>query len=99
MCVCVCVRVCACVCVCVRVCVRARRVGAGERTPAGGQLDVRAGTSIRLNGGALAGAGTGLDLNLSSIPLPGQEGDTPPPLHRLLFVIIKSHFSTVVIIE
>ena len=50
------------------------KVGTGEETPPGRQLDVRAGTSIELNGGSIVGEGTGLDVNLSSIPLPGEEG-------------------------
>jgi hypothetical protein len=50
------------------------KVGTGEETPAGMQLDVRAGTSIELNGGSIVGEGTGLDVNLSSVPLPGEEG-------------------------
>ncbi len=50
------------------------KVGTGEETPLGKQLDVRAGTSIELNGGSIVGEGTGLDVNLSSIPLPGEEG-------------------------
>ena len=50
------------------------KVGTGEATPPGKQLDVRAGTSIELNGGSIVGEGTGLDVNLSSVPLPGEEG-------------------------
>jgi hypothetical protein len=50
------------------------KVGTGEETPLGKQLDVRVGTSIELNGGSIVGEGTGLDVNLSSVPLPGEEG-------------------------
>ena len=50
------------------------KVGTGEETPPGMQLDIKEGTSIELNGGSIVGEGTGLDFNRSSIPLPGQEG-------------------------
>lgn len=52
-------------------------VGTGEQTPPGKQLDVLAGTSIELNGGSIAAEGTGLDMNFTSMPLPGQEGVKP----------------------
>jgi hypothetical protein len=46
-------------------------VGMGEETPPGQQLDV---VSIELNGGAIMAEGTGLDINMSSMPVPGGEG-------------------------
>ena len=50
------------------------KVGTGEETPLGQQLDIKFATSIVLNGGYIVGEGTGLDVNLSSIPLAGEEG-------------------------
>jgi hypothetical protein len=52
-------------------------VGTGEETPLGAQLDIKAGTAIELNGGSIVGDGTGLDVNMSSIPIPGEEGGAP----------------------
>jgi hypothetical protein len=51
-------------------------VGTGEETPPGAQLDIKPGTAIELNGGSIVGEGTGLDVNMSSIPVPGEEGAT-----------------------
>ena len=53
-------------------------VGTGEETPPGVQLDIVAGTSIDLNGGTIVAEGSGLDMNFTSMPLPGQEGSPPP---------------------
>lgn len=50
------------------------KVGTGEETPPGQQLDLKVGTSIILNGGYIVGEGTGLDVNMSSVPHPGEEG-------------------------
>ena len=53
-------------------------VGKGEETPFGGQLDVLNGTSIDLNGGFIVAEGSGLDLNLESMPAAGEEGQQQP---------------------
>jgi hypothetical protein len=55
-------------------------VGVGEETPPGEQLDVRQGTGIFLNGGAIHAEGTGLDVDMSTMPQPGAEG---PSAHRI----------------
>jgi hypothetical protein len=50
-------------------------VGPGEETPPSEQLDVLPGTAIQLNGGAILAEGTGLDVNMSTMPVPGGEGE------------------------
>jgi hypothetical protein len=50
-------------------------VGPGEETPPAEQLDVLPGTAIQLNGGAILAEGTGLDVNMSTMPIPGGEGE------------------------
>jgi hypothetical protein len=52
-------------------------VGTGEETPPGEQLDVVAGSSIEMNGGSVVAYGSGMDVNLTSMPMPGDEGDYP----------------------
>jgi hypothetical protein len=49
-------------------------VGPGEETPPGEQLDVLPGTVIQLNGGSILAEGTGLDVNMSTMPVPYGEG-------------------------
>ena len=56
-------------------------VSTGEYTPSGGQLEVPAGSTIQLNSGNIAGLGTGLEADLTSMPLPGTAGI------RFLYVI------------
>ena len=60
-------------------------VGMGEETPPGEQLDVVPGSAIELNGGAILAEGTGLDINMTSMPVPGGEGGqaSSPPLESL----------------
>ncbi len=50
------------------------KVGPGEETPLGMQLDIRFSSSIVTNGGYIVGEGTGVDVNLTSMPQPGEEG-------------------------
>ena len=49
-------------------------VGTGEYTPTRGQLGVPAGATIQLNSGIIACVATGLEANLTSMPLPGRQG-------------------------
>lgn len=49
-------------------------IGPGEETPPGEQLDCLHGTVIQLNGGSIIAEGTGLDVNMSSMPIPYREG-------------------------
>ena len=51
-------------------------VGTGEFTPPGGQLEVPAGATIQLNGGIIAALGTGMEADLTSMPLPGTLGNS-----------------------
>jgi hypothetical protein len=53
-------------------------VGAGEFTPPDGQLDVPAGSTIQLNGGRIVALGTGIEADLTSMPLPGSFGEKQP---------------------
>jgi hypothetical protein len=50
------------------------KVGVGEETPQGEQLDIVPYSSIELNGGSIVAEGSGLDFNQSSMPQPGEEG-------------------------
>lgn len=50
-------------------------VGPGEETPPGEQLDVLPGTVIQLNGGSILAEGTGLDVNMSTMPIAYGEGE------------------------
>ena len=52
-------------------------VGTGEYTPARGQLEVPAGGTIQLNAGVIVSVATGLEADLTSMPLPGREGTSP----------------------
>jgi hypothetical protein len=53
-------------------------VGAGEFTPPDGQLDVPAGSTIQMNGGRIAALGTGMEADLTTMPLPGSLGENTP---------------------
>jgi hypothetical protein len=55
-------------------------VGAGEFTPPDGQLDVPAGSTIQLNGGRITALGTGIEADLTSMPLPGSVGENLKPI-------------------
>jgi hypothetical protein len=58
------------------------RVGSGEETPPGAQLDLTRDSTIVLNGGNIFGTDTGLDADLTSMPTGGVVGEhspTPPP--------------------
>jgi hypothetical protein len=64
-------------------------VGAGEFTPPDGQLDVPAGSTIQMNGGRIAALGTGVEADLTTMPLPGSLGENTPKaihLHVRLFI-------------
>ena len=49
-------------------------VGTGEFTPQDGQLEVPAGSTIQLNRGMIAALDTGMEADLTSMPLPGTHG-------------------------
>jgi hypothetical protein len=51
-------------------------VGTGEYTPAGGQLEVPAGGTIQLNAGIIASVATGMEADLTTMPLPGTFGSS-----------------------
>jgi hypothetical protein len=53
-------------------------VGAGEFTPPDGQLDVPAGSTIQMNGGRIAALGTGVEADLTTMPLSGNLGENTP---------------------
>jgi hypothetical protein len=50
-------------------------VGTGEFTPEGGQLEVPAGATIQLNAGNIASVALGLEVDLTTMPGPGEFGD------------------------
>mmetsp|Transcript_46845 Transcript_46845/g.124651 ORF Transcript_46845/g.124651 Transcript_46845/m.124651 type:complete len:103 (+) Transcript_46845:752-1060(+) len=54
------------------------RVGEGEYTPEGGQLEIPLGVTVELNGATITSLKTGLDADLSSPPLPGSAGSLYP---------------------
>ena len=53
-------------------------VGTGEFTPQDGQLEVPAGKTIQLNTGMISAVGTGMEADLTSMPLPGTLGIANP---------------------
>jgi hypothetical protein len=66
-------------------------VGTGEFTPEGGQLEVPAGATIQLNAGNIASIETGMEADLTSMPLPGTFGNA----HLYLNLPIFSHRSKI----
>ena len=63
-------------------------VGTGEYTPAGGQLEVPAGGTIQLNGNIIASTETGVEADLTTMPLPGTYG---APVHADTDVAMQSY--------
>jgi hypothetical protein len=61
------------------------RVGTGEETPPGMQLDLAKDSTITLNGGNIFGSDTGLDADLASMPTAGVVGECPSTSPRSSF--------------
>lgn len=65
-------------------------VGMGEYTPPGGQLEVPAGETIQLNAGTIASVALGLEVDLTTMPPPGEFGTRNSSAHAFCAVSLSS---------